>query len=330
MNRGALLLTYLLPIGLIALGLVIGQFIQILVKRNILPKNKPVDKYMKYLQMAVLLGLSPIITLGAFWGTRLNDFRYVFLPILGVSALSIGGLLGITASKILHHRRKQTGSMFVSSSFTNLGSFGGLICFIFFGEKSYAFVALYRLFEEFVYFLIGFPIAKLYGSSDGGHNNKNQLVRILTDPFILVYMISIATGIALNVSGIRRPEFYTTINEVLIPLTSVILVITVGFNMKIKAIGQYQRECLAVATIKYLLIPVIITSLAYLLGLADMSDGLAFKVVFILSAMPPAFFSLIPPQLYDLDTDLANSTWLFCTGALVLVVPLLFMIQRLF
>lgn len=330
MNRGAKLLTYLLPITLIALGLMIGQFVRILVNRNIIPKNKPVGKYMKQLQIAVLLGINPVITLGAFWNTRLNDFRYIFLPILGVSALTIGGLLGIAVSKILHHRRDQTGSMFVSSSFTNLGSFGGLICFIFFGEKSYALVSLYRLFEEFVYFLIGFPIAKFYGSNEYEQNNKNQLVRVLTDPFILVYMVSIATGITLNISGIVRPEFYTTINKILIPLTSILLVITVGFNMKIKAIGKFIRECLAVSTIKFLLIPVTITSVAYLLGLTNLSDGLAFKVVFILSAMPPAFFSLIPPQLYNLDTDLANSTWLFCTGALILIVPVLFIIQRFF
>jgi predicted permease len=320
--------TYILPIGLIALGLLIGQVIQIMVKRHVLVPNIPVGQYMKHLQMAVLLGISPVITLGAFWSTRLNDFRYVFLPFLGVSALSIGGLLGIAASKILQHQRKKTGAMFVSSSFTNLGSFGGLICFIFFGEKSYALVALYRLFEEFVYFLIGFPIAKFYGSADSRPENKKQLLRILTDPFILVYLISITTGIVLNLSGIARPAFYTTINEVLIPLTSILLVITVGFNMKIKAIGQYQKECWAVAAIKFLFIPAIITSAAYILGIADLGDGLAFKVVFVLSAMPPAFFSLIPPQLYNLDTDLANSTWLFCTGALVLIIPVLFLIQR--
>jgi len=45
--------------------------------------------------------------------------------------------------------------------------------------------------------------------------------------------------------------------------------------------------------------------------------------------MPPAFISLIPPQLYDLDTDLANSSWLVNTGALVAVVPALHFVMSI-
>jgi predicted permease len=71
------------------------------------------------------------------------------------------------------------------------------------------------------------------------------------------------------------------------------------------------------------LVPILATSVAYLIGFGNIDDGLPLKVVMILSSMPVAFIALIPPSIYDLDLDLANSCWFFTTALLVLVLPLL-------
>lgn len=320
---------YLYSLGLIALGLALGQSIKILVDKNIISKSIPAAKCMKIIQLAVVLGLEPVVVLGAFWIVRLDNLKIATLPILGVGSMVLGGVLGLAASKIYRHEKRQAGSMFVSSSFTNIGTFGGLVCFTFFGELSYAYVSVYKLLQEFYYFPVGYPIAKLYGSSGENGIKKNPVFRILTDPFVLVYLCVIALGTILNTSGLTRPPVYRTINETLIPVTSVMLVTSVGFNMRIGAIGAYLRECLTVASIKFLVTPVIITTIAYLAGFGSLHDGLVLKVVLVLSAMPPAFNSLIPPQLYNLDTDLANSCWLFGTVALVVVLPVLYIVQGL-
>jgi hypothetical protein len=48
----------------------------------------------------------------------------------------------------------------------------------------------------------------------------------------------------------------------------------------------------------------------------------------ILSSMPVAFNALIPPSIYDLDLDLANSCLLITMALLVIVLPvLLFVVQ---
>ena len=52
-----------------------------------------------------------------------------------------------------------------------------------------------------------------------------------------------------------------------------------------------------------------------------MDDGLAFKVVLVLSSMPVAVNALVVASIYDLDLDLANACWLVITGALIVVVP---------
>lgn len=322
-------MNFIFSIGLIVGGLFLGQKLRIIVMNKTIKESVDVSKYMSLIQRIALLGINPVITLGAFWGIRLDDMKFIALPILGAFAISIGGVLGYIASKILKHKRNQMGSMFVTGAFTNMGNFGGLICFMFFGEMSYAYVAMYKMFEEILYFLIGYPIAKLYGSSCEEGNKKNPLVRIATDPFVIVYFSSMVLGGVLNISGIGRPIAYQKLNEILIPLSSILLITSVGYNMRIKAIGGYLKECFTIASIKFIIIPVVITSTAYVIGLGSIEEGLLLKVVLVLSAMPPAFNSLIPPQIYNLDADLANSCWMFCNGLLIAVVPVLYFLVKL-
>jgi hypothetical protein len=65
-----------------------------------------------------------------------------------------------------------------------------------------------------------------------------------------------------------------------------------------------------------------------LLAAALVHQGLlsesGLRVAVILSAMPVAFNSLIPPSLYHLDEDLANSCWIATTCCLLILVPALY------
>jgi predicted permease len=62
---------------------------------------------------------------------------------------------------------------------------------------------------------------------------------------------------------------------------------------------------------------------AYFWGYGNIQNGLPLKVVLILSCMPVAFNALIPPSIYNLDLDLANSCWFSTTALLVVVLPVL-------
>lgn len=310
------------------MGLVVGQFVKHIVHDKNSRTVSSVDHYMKMVQMLALVLINPIINMGAFWIVPLSDIKIIVLPILCVFALTLGGALGIFYSKVVFkHEPKQTGSMFVSGSFTNIGNFGGLICYAFFGEISYGFVSMYVLLELISYYLIGYPIAKSFSDTDGKKRNLRHYLSLLKDPVILSNVISIIIGISLNFSDIVRPAGYKVTNEFLIPFSSLLLVITVGYRMKIRSISKYKMECIAIASAKFIIIPICITFAAYLLGLGEIENGLPLKVVLVLSSMPPAFNSLIPPQLYNLDKDLANSSWIFSTGCLVFVIPALYFIQ---
>ena len=284
-NRSPMMLQkMLLSLGLIVLGLVMGQSIRHLLNNGTIGPDTLVEKYIKTAQNLVLLVLAPIINVGTFWIVRITDMRFVALPLLGVAALTLGGLLALGFSRVFRHTRRQTGAMFTSGSFTNVGTIGGLVSYAFLGEAGYAFTSMYRLLEDFVYFGVGYPIAKMYSeSARTGDGQPSFITRVLFDPFIRVYTLSMIAGTALNVSGYSRPHLFGTVNELLIPVTSVILVTTVGFRMRFGAVKGYLRESAAVGLIKFIAVPATIVPIAYLLGLGRLSDGTALKVVLILS-----------------------------------------------
>ena len=143
-----------------------GAKYRYLVNKNSFINVNLVTRYIKVVQNIALLGMFPFLNAAAFWIIKLTDLKIIILPVLCVAQIVLGGLFGIAGSKILRLDRKKTGSMFVCSSFSNLSAFGGLICFVFFGEISYVFVTMYVMFEQFTQYTYGFPIAKLYGEED--------------------------------------------------------------------------------------------------------------------------------------------------------------------
>jgi hypothetical protein len=143
-----------------------------------------------------------------------------------------------------------------------------------------------------------------------------------------VALSSIIIGGLLNFSGVDRPEFYATIIAGFVPLMTIMLLTSIGLALRFRRVREYLRECVSLSIIKFIFIPIMATSLAYMMGYIEIDNGLPLKVVVILSCMPVAFTALIPASLYDLDLDLANSCWFFTTALLVIVLPILLVLIK--
>jgi hypothetical protein len=173
---------FLFTFGLIILGLSLGYLIQRTLRERIIQLPISLDQLRRILLKTALLFINPITVIGAIWVIELNDPRIVTLPFLGMGAIFLGGLLALWFSKLLQLERKRTGSLFTCGAFTNLGTMGGLVCYIFLGEIGFGLVYIYRLFEEFIYYTVGFPIAKLYGSASVEREGfLNQLRKLASD-----------------------------------------------------------------------------------------------------------------------------------------------------
>ena len=313
----------LFSFAIILFGLLLGYGTQVLVNRKALTLPLPMDQLRKLLQKIALLFLNPIAIVGALWVVDIESVRLAALPFTGLFAILAGGALALAAAKLLDLEPRKTGALYGCGSFTNIGSIGALICFIFVGEQGFALVPIYKIFEELSYYSIGFPIAKYYSRNQEKDDVLDRLRTLGKDPFILVALSSIILGAALNWSGIQRPEFLRSVVSTSVPLMTVSLLTSIGLALKFRRIRDYLKECFAVSIIKFFFVPVMASSLAYLLGFGKLDHGLPLKVVIILSSMPVAFNALIPPSIYDLDLDLANSCWFFTTALLIIILPLL-------
>jgi predicted permease len=319
---------FIYSFSIIISGLSLGYIIQILVRRERISLPIDIDALRTLLQRIALLVINPIAVVGAIWVISLKNATLIALPFVGLFALLAGGGIALGVARMLKFGPQKTGSMYVCGAFTNIGSIGALVCFVFLGEKGFALVLIYKLFEELSYYAIGFPVAKYYSDSTSEERIRDHLKNLTRDPFILMALSCIIIGGLLNFSGVDRPEFYATIIAVFVPLMTIMLLTSIGLALRFRRVREYLRECVSLSIIKFIFVPIMATSLAYMMGYAKIDDGLPLKVVMILSCMPVAFTALIPPSIYDLDLDLANSCWFFTTALLVIVLPILLVLIK--
>ena len=318
----------LFSIGLVVFGIGAGYLIQVLVKKGVL--HLPFEDTRKRLQKAALLFFNPVAILGATWVADIHNIKIVALPFLGLTALVSGGCLAFATSRLLQLNRKQTGAYIVCGGFTNIGSLGALFCFMFLGEQGFALVPFYKLFEESLYYAVGFPAAKSF-SNDLSETPSffQRLKNALSDIFVLVAVSSIGIGLLLNLFGVPRPAIYANVNAVFIPLAALLLLVSIGMAMRFSSVRTFFVPGLIIALIKFLIIPVTIVGLGLTLGLHRLDNGLPLKVMLILASMPVGFIAMVPPTIYDLDIDLANACWLITNALLLLQVPMLLLFIRL-
>jgi len=289
------------------------------------------------MQRVALLLVNPIAFCGAIWVLDLSERRFLALPFIGIAALAVGLALGLAGARALRLPPDRAGVYATCASFTNIGNIGGLVVFMLLGEAAFALIPFYKLLEELWYYSVLFPFARSCGErahpapapADSGASTFAGLLRVVRDPFLIVALSSITLGLALNLTGVKRPSFYAHLNSFLVPFSSFLLLFAIGMRMRFRiARDDWRAACLLVIG-KALLVPAAIVPLAYLAGLGSAANSLGARVVLVLASMPVGFLALVPPALYRLDQDFAASLWLASNGALAFIVPILaFLLPR--
>lgn len=317
-------------LSIIVVGLTIGYVIQVLHVTGRIHLPMEISRLRKLLQKIGLLVFMSGSFFLAVWILKIPDIRLAAMPVIGIGGLLLGGGLALAGSKFLGHARSQTGAMFGCGSFTNLGAIGSLVCLVFLGEEAFALAAVYRLFESCYYYAVGFPIAKFY-SSDGQTDEPfgKRLLHVFSDVFVVTILAALLLGGLLNVTGVPRPAFCSVMTSVMVPTGTLIMLCSIGMAMHFSSFKRYLKEAAVIVSIKFLWVPLVATGAAWLMGFGEISGGLPLKTVLVLSVMPVAFNALVPPSLYDLDLELANSCWLATTLGLIVVLPVLYVVINL-
>ncbi|WP_300717839.1 hypothetical protein [uncultured Desulfovibrio sp.] len=311
----------LLSLCLIFISLAAGYAAQRLL-RIPRPRMETVRRRMQSLAVFCLIPCSAMLSL---WGLPAPDPRLLTLPLLGITAWIWGGFLSLQAARRLRLEPSRTGSFYCCGTFSNLGAVGALVSVLFFGEKAIAIVALFRLCEEMFYFGIAFPVARHLGGGQGGFHFRS----FRPDPVLLLILTALGLGLVLNVLDVPRPASLGPLASAAMLLATVLFLFAIGLGLRPSRISCYTREAAALAAVKFIGVPALLVPLAGLAGLGGIDGGLPLRVVTVLSCMPVAMTALVPPVLFRLDVDLANALWIFSTLALIIILPVLYVVLPL-
>jgi len=304
-------------------SLAVGYLVQLILLSATAIRFERIVSASGVMKLVALVGLQPIPIINSFWRLTLANRELLALPALGALSLVVGGSSAIVFIKILRIPPQRAGSVFTAGMFTNIGIFGALIGYVLYGNLGFTVVQLFRVFEEVIYYAIGFPLSQQIGK--GALQGFRFNLRLLTDrPIIFVPITAILLGAMLNLSSLAPPAFLGTASSYIVPVMTGLLGFAIGVTLRLTRISAYRMEVGLVLVIKYAIIPIVIIPLAFAFGLSQIAGGVPFTMVAIVSFMPTAFIALVPPVLYNFDLDLANSAWLVTTLALLLIFPVVY------
>lgn len=322
----------MLPVVVIGGGLAIGYIL----RRWYLagePEGEPrlghVSRVLKLIGIGVF---SPPVVLIAMLSRPLSGSEVWSMALLGATALLTGAVTGRAIIALREPPDREAGAFLGCAAMTNILSFGGLICFVFWGNGALQLTYLFKLFEQVLYFGIFYTWCSLY-SPDLPPDRRGVIQSFQRNPITLVPLATVIGGVTANTWLFRTygptfqlPEICLGINNVAVPLQTGLMAFAVGLTMAPARVGGYKVEIGYIAGIKFGVMPAVTALLAMGLHSLGLLSESGLRVAVVLSAMPVAFNALIPPSLYHLDEDLANSCWMVTTACLLILVPVLYFV----
>lgn len=252
----------------------------------------------------------------------------LLLPITGMLTALLAIIPGLVVSRLFKFSSPQTGAYTCGAMLSNTGlTLGGFLCYGLLGESGLSYSVVYASYSMPFFFTVCFYVASLFAEGKRPEIMENLRLSLMRPPGYIP-ILSMAMGFALNLMGIKRPHLLGTVNQVFTYMTSFSLLFASGLTFDFRMIRVYRKEALSMFPVKFIYNPLMGITCVHLLK-GKMNDPLLTKVVFIESFMPVAIFALLLPQFFKLDQDLVNATWVFTTGAFVLMIPLIILMLSL-
>lgn len=290
------------------------------------------EEFSRGITASIITFLSPVIVCLSFWKLNLSHVRILTLPLVGAIISTLSILPALFFSKLHKLSRQRAGSYITSAMFSNVGyTLGQFLAFIFLGEEGFGLAVLYVTYFGMYLYTIGFHIAEYFGGQKTeGILAARNLKKLFTEPIRFMPLLGVLAGVALNLTGITRPEAFSKLNDILVPTATAGFLFAIGLTLRLRVIAKFMSECLTMSVIKFIYSPMIGLGLSYLLGFNKIMNSVPLKVVFILSVMPTGISSLTLANLFDLDQDLSNSVWIVTTILALLLLPVINLLLNIF
>jgi predicted permease len=189
---------------------------------------------------------------------------------------------------------------------------GGFICFLIAGENGLGLSSIFTL-----YFL---PYTFLFIFSYARSNAVKNLFSLkeLINNFLNLQNMPLYAGIAaliLHLMGFKRPDMHVPIDAMLL-LSIGLYYFTLGVNFSFGAFRSTAKEQILLAATKFIILPVIV----FFILIFTPIDSEVKTIIMIQAFMPAAVYSVVTSILFDLDSKLASSLFVFNTLLFLIII----------
>jgi len=270
----------------------------------------------KPLMSAAIIGCDAPIAGLAIWHLAILEGVWK-VPVAGGITAVAACLVGLLLARWRRMKPADAAVFGLQGGMGNVGyTLGGGLCFALWGLQGLALEQMYCLMWPFVAFLFCFPLARHYGQrARGAHADDlsglayavRTLARSLMDVRSLP-LYTAALGLVLNLRGVVPPAAIERWH--VIDLLMVVGILTqfgaVGMTVRARRLPIYWKKATGTAAVKFVASPLLMVGAAWALGMTD----IPLQVCLLLAAMPSALYSVLMANLFGLNRDLANATFI--------------------
>ena len=291
------------------LPLAVGYIIH---QRKLLP-----DSFNNILIRINIIFFITILTLFSFWILPLSP-QMLLLPMFGILCTLLPALLAKFFFLKDYSDMLDRGSYLMCAMLSNIGTLCGLCAFLIYGEHGFAYIQLIASLQNILFIALCLPLAKYYRSKfeasvmKGGFHFSWRMF-ITWNQLGLVGMV---VGLALNISGVERPEVLGKIFRALIHVSAWSALMPVGYLIDFKNAKKWYSHLLSLIPLHFLFMPAIV----YILALLLFDDPVIINTLILAAAAPSAINAVLAARINKLNVDFTIASFLLTTVIFLLIL----------
>ncbi len=264
-----------------------------------------------------VIGVYTALTLLSFWTLPITWELAMLIP-FGMLYVLVPGLIGALTFARRHKNYLNRGAYVMSAMLSNLGTLGGVCAFILYHEAGFAYSQIIGTCQNILLVLVCFPLAQYYHSRHNAAHNGIRRIR-LREMFLSWNQLSlagIAIGVLLNVNHVPRPEILGTLFHGLVHFGAWTALLPVGFLINFSHARYYYSRVWDLTILRFLVMPLFIWFASHLL----FTDPVLLNTHLICTIAPTAINAVLASRLYQLNVDLAITSFIMTTGLFLFLI----------
>lgn len=274
-----------------------------------------------------ILGICTFSALFSFWALPLNMDSLILLP-FGSLFVIVPGIVGYLTFAKRYKNMLSQGSYIMSVMLSNVGTLGGVCCFIIYSDVGFAYSQIIASCQNFLLVVLCFPLAQYYYNKHiSAFSNEFRSTSILKKflSWNQISVVGIVLGLYLNAAGVQRTETLTHIFHFLVHFGAWIALIPVGYLINFSKIRYYYFKVFDIVLVRFLIVPLAI----YMTALLFFTDKVLLNSLLICAMAPTAINAVLTAKLYRLNVNLPVASFVSTTALFLLVIfPIMFFIIR--